>query len=111
MKSTPFFSGSVIGSRPGSVAVRVTGCPGAAWVWRPAHRPGGSIRAGRTLALAVPVVACPHTCARAVARMFPGLAVSVRAVGSRFILRVRGGRLFACACWWSGALERAGFLP
>lgn len=108
MKKNLFSAASVLGSRPGSVGVGVTGCQGAAWVWHPAHRPGGSVRAGVSLALAVPSLACPRAVARAVAAAFPALRVSVRVWRGRWFVRVRGSGLFACACWFAGSLERAG---
>lgn len=109
MPASPLFSASsVIGTRPGTVGVRVSGCPGTAWVWRPAYRPGGSIRAGRSLALWVPASASsPAACAVAVARRWPGHTCHLRRSASgRSFLIVRGPSLFAVACWWSVALAR-----
>ena len=108
MSQAPLFSASrVLGSRAGSVAVRVSGCPGAAWVWRPAYRPGGSVRAGMVLALRVPAsAAAPRGCAAAVARWCgPSRRVALRrAPGGGYWLRVSGPSLGAVAAWWSSAL-------
>lgn len=109
MAPTPFFSAaSVLGSRPGSVGVRVSGCPGAAWVWRPAYRPGGSVRAGRSLALAVPRGLSAAAVGAQLLATFPGHSFRVRAHGGRVFLRVRGTRLYAVASLFSARYHGGG---
>ena len=97
-----FSASSVLGSRSGSVGVAVSGCPRCAWVWVPAYRPGGSVRAGLSLALAVPSGLAFAPLAFALAAAFPAVRVSVRFWRGRVFLRVRGSSLFAVACWWAG---------
>lgn len=102
-----FFSAvSVLGSRAGSVASPVSGCPGCAWVWRSAYRPRGSVRSGRSLALALPVGVSPSRVAGALHRVFPGVRVRARRWRGRWFLRVRGPRLVAVACWFSSVWGR-----
>ncbi len=97
-----FFSAvSVLGSRAGSVGSPVAGCPGCAWVWRPVYRPAGSIRSGRSLALALPATASPAFAVAALRLYFPHVRVRVRRWRGRWFLRVRGESLFAVACWFS----------
>lgn len=99
---------AVMGSRPGSVAVRVSGCPGCAWLWRPAYRPGGTVASGVTLACRIPRTAADpaasaRTSARALSRRF-GLQVSVRlAPCGAYWLKCSGERasLRAAAQWWA----------
>jgi hypothetical protein len=113
MPTAPLLSASaVLGSRPGSVAVRVSGCPGCAWLWRPAYRPGGSIASGRALACRIPGTAADpaasaRTSAATLARRF-GLRVSVRvAPGGTYWLKCSGdqGAQLAAARWWAGVLR------
>jgi hypothetical protein len=96
-----FSAVSVLGSRAGSVASPVSGCPGCAWVWRPVYRPRGSIRSGCSLALALPAGVSPSVVAEALLAVFPGVRVRARRHRGRWFLRVRGSRLFAVACWFA----------
>lgn len=103
---------AVLGSRPGSVAVRVSGCPGCAWLWRPAYRPGGSVASGVTLACRIPATAAdPAASARSTARALSGqfgLRVSVRVAPSGvYWLKCSGDRtgLLAAARWWAGVVH------
>lgn len=98
---------SVLGSRPGSVAVRVSGCPGAAWVWNMAHP-----SAARTLALRIPATApdpaaVAQASAATVARHY-GLRVSVRrAPCGAYWLKCSGhpASQHAAAAYWAGVLS------
>ena len=102
------FSASVLGSRPGSVAVRVSGCPGAAWVWCNRHR-----TAPASLALRVPrntpnPLGVAQCSARTLSQRF-GLRVSVRrAPCGAYWFECSGPRAaqLAAARWWSGILAQ-----
>lgn len=99
----PLFSAvQILGSRAGSVAVGVSGCVGCAWVWRRGFAP--------SLALAIPAHGSAGLCSRSVALSFSGVSVSVRVVGGRSFVRVRGARatLAAVAAWWSSCLRSSG---
>lgn len=94
---------SLLGSRPGSVAVRVSGCVGAAWVWCNRH-PGHPA----SLALRIPVTAAdPAASARSTARVVAqrfGLRVFVRvAPGGAYWLKCSGSSTDqrAAAQWWA----------
>ena len=102
------FSASVLGSRPGSVAVRVAGCPGAAWVWCNRHR-----SAAPSLALRIPL-STPNpaqvaaSSGRTLAARF-GLRVSVRrAPCGAYWFKCSGPRAqqVAAAQWWAGILAQ-----
>lgn len=103
-----FSASAVLGSRPGSVAVRVSGCPGAAWVWCNRHR-----TAAPSLALRVPVsTPNPATVAacsgRTLAARF-GLRVSVRrAPCGAYWFKCSGDHAaqLAAAQWWAGVLAQ-----
>lgn len=109
--TAPLFSASaVLGSRPGSVAVRVSGCPGAAWVWCNRHR-----TAAPALALRIPAAsAAPSTTAATAARMVAqrfGLRVSVRRAPCGVLwLKCSGPRAqqVAAAQWWAGIVRAFG---
>ena len=108
IRPTRLFSASVLGSRPGSVAVRVSGCPGAAWVWCNRHR-----TAPASLALRIPAstpnpATVAQCSARTVAARF-GLRVSVRrAPCGAYWFKCQGTRAaqLAAAAWWSGVLAQ-----
>ncbi len=98
-----FFSAvQVLGSRPGSVGLAVSGCRGAAWVF--SRR---APRAAWSLALAVPSgwAFVPRSALLGLLLVAPGVSVSVRRHRGRVFLRVRGpvGALRVAAAWWSGS--------
>ncbi len=83
-----FFSAvQVLGSRPGSVGLAVSGCRGAAWVF--SRR---APRAAWSLALAVPSgwAFLPHSALLGLPLVAPGVSVSVRRHRGRVFVRVRG---------------------
>ena len=95
-----FFSASqVLGSRPGSVGIGVSGCPGAAWVFN-RRVPSAAF----TLALVFPVTSSvvPGSVAY-IPSLFTGVSVTTRVHQGRCIVRVRGSvaSLRAVAQWWS----------
>ena len=96
----PFFSASnLLGSRPGSVGVGVSGCPGAAWVFN-----RRAPRAAYTLALVFPGVSAvvPGSVSH-IPTLFTGVSVTTRVHRGRCVVRVRGSvsTLRAVASWWS----------
>lgn len=97
---------AVLGSRPGSVAVRVSGCPGAAWVWCNRSRQYPAALALRIPATAEQPASSAATTARTVSARF-GLRVSVRrAPCGAYWLKCLGPRpaQLAAAQWWAGVL-------
>ena len=104
-QSARLFSASILGSRAGSVAVRVSGCSGAAWVWCNRHRQHPA-----ALALRVPITApasAASSSARTVAARF-GLRVTVRRAPCGAVwLKCQGSHAqqVAAAAWWSRVLR------
>lgn len=91
-----FFSAQqVLGSRPGSVGVGVSGVPGAAWVWRGTYPP--------SLALSVKSATAARALSATVSGLFP-VRCRVRNFGGRYFVRVRGERpaLRSVAVWFGG---------
>lgn len=101
MVSRRFFSASqVLGSRPGSVGIGVSGCSGAAWVF--SRR---APRAAWSLVLALPLSwggVVPASLSH-LPRVFPGVSYALRRHHGRVFVRVRGPAVLlrAVAVWWS----------
>lgn len=109
--TAPLFSASaVLGSRPGSVAVRVSGCTGAAWVWCNRSRQYPATLALRIPAASAAPAAAAATAARMVAQRY-GLRVSVRRAPCGAVwLKCSGPRpaQLAAAHWWAGIVRAFG---
>lgn len=93
-----FSASSVLGSRPGSVGVGVSGCPGCAWVFNPrvptsAHSLVLSLSPASTFLASSFATNC--------ASRF-GVCVSIRHYQGQVFLQVRGAKpvLLAVAKWW-----------
>ena len=93
-----FSASSVLGSRPGSVGVGVSGCPGCAWVFNP-RVPGSAHSLFLSLSPSSQYLASSF--ATSCAGRF-GVVVTVRHYQGQVFLQVRGAKpvLLAVAKWW-----------
>lgn len=103
-----FSASAVLGSRAGSVAVRVSGCPGAAWVWCNRHRDHAAALALRIPRSTPDPLNVAYSSSRTLAARF-GLRVSVRrAPCGAYWFKCSGPRSaqLAAAQWWTGILAQ-----